>query len=163
MWALASLSKCRQRPLSWASTSKFLQPSFLASSSTPSIHLDFGQPRPHWPPGFVLIIFLGNLFSSILSMEYRLRNWIFFWSLGEKEVKYLLGGCLHNFLAWRQQQIQFLKHYFLVCLLVVTHIGTKSRYPVILRVMQKKPWEFIFNHIISYHIISYIMSYHIIS
>jgi len=42
-WALASSSKCRQRPLSWASARQFLQPSFPASSSTPSIHLDFGE------------------------------------------------------------------------------------------------------------------------
>jgi hypothetical protein len=45
----------------------------------------------------------------------------------------------------------------------VTHIGSKSRYPVIPRVMQNKPWELIFSHIISYHIISYIISYRIIS
>jgi hypothetical protein len=62
-WALASSSKCRQRSLSWASASQFLQPGFLASSSTPSIHLDFGRPRPRWPPGFVHI-FLVNSFSS---------------------------------------------------------------------------------------------------
>jgi hypothetical protein len=43
---LAFLSKCRQRPLSWASARQFLQPNFLASPSTPSIHLDFGLPRP---------------------------------------------------------------------------------------------------------------------
>ena len=40
-------------------------PSFLASSSTPSINLDFGQPHPRWPPGFVPNVFLGNSFSSI--------------------------------------------------------------------------------------------------
>ena len=34
-WALASSSKCRQRHLSWATTSQFLQSSFFASSSTP--------------------------------------------------------------------------------------------------------------------------------
>jgi hypothetical protein len=72
----------------------------------------------------------------------------------------LLTGCIHNFLAQRQKQIQFLKCYFLIFLLRITHIGSKSRYPVILRVMQKKPWTLIFNHIISY-IISYIVSYHI--
>jgi hypothetical protein len=42
-WALASSSKCRQRPLPWASARQLLQPSFLASPPTPSIHLDFGQ------------------------------------------------------------------------------------------------------------------------
>jgi len=40
-WALTSSNKCPQRPLSWAFARQFLQPSFLASSSTPSIHLDF--------------------------------------------------------------------------------------------------------------------------
>ena len=30
----------------------FLQPSFLASSSTPSIHLHFGWSSPRWPPWF---------------------------------------------------------------------------------------------------------------
>jgi hypothetical protein len=45
MWALASSSKCRQRPLSWTSARQFLQPSFLASYSTPSFHLEFGVPR----------------------------------------------------------------------------------------------------------------------
>jgi hypothetical protein len=36
--------KCRTlkvKQMSWASSSQFLQPSFLASSSTPSIHLGF--------------------------------------------------------------------------------------------------------------------------
>jgi hypothetical protein len=61
---LASLSKCHQRPLCCASPSQFLQFSFLASS-TPSIHLRFGRPFPHWPPEFVHSIFLGNSFSSI--------------------------------------------------------------------------------------------------
>jgi len=64
-WALASWSKCCQRPLCWAFTRHFLQPSFLVFSSTPSIHLDFSQPCRHWPPGFVHSIFLGNSFSSI--------------------------------------------------------------------------------------------------
>ena len=64
-WALASSTKCRQRPLSRASARQFLQPSFFASSSTPSIHLDFGRPRPRWPPRFAHNIFLGNLFSPI--------------------------------------------------------------------------------------------------
>ena len=45
-WVLASSSKCRQRPLSWVPARQFLQPSFLASSSYPSLHLDFGRPRP---------------------------------------------------------------------------------------------------------------------
>jgi hypothetical protein len=39
-WALASSSKCCQHPLSRASTHQFLQPSFLVSSSTPSIQID---------------------------------------------------------------------------------------------------------------------------
>ena len=65
MWALASSRKCRQRPLSWTSARQFLQPSFLASSSTPSIHLEFGLPHPRWPPQFVYNIFLGNSLSSI--------------------------------------------------------------------------------------------------
>ena len=39
-WALASSSKCRQRPLCCAAARLFLPSSFLASSSTPSIHLD---------------------------------------------------------------------------------------------------------------------------
>ena len=42
-WVLASSIKCRQWPLSWASPRQFLQPSFLASSSTPSVHFDFGE------------------------------------------------------------------------------------------------------------------------
>jgi len=63
--ALASSSKCRQWPLSWAFFRQFPQPNFLASSSTPSIHFDFGRPRPHWPPGSVHNIFSGNSFSSI--------------------------------------------------------------------------------------------------
>ena len=46
-WALASSSKCSRRPLSWATACQFLQPSFFASSSTPSVHFDFGWPRPH--------------------------------------------------------------------------------------------------------------------
>jgi len=64
-WALASSRKCRQRPLSWASSRQFLQPSFLVSSSAPSFALDFGRPHPRLPPGFVHSIFLGNSFSSI--------------------------------------------------------------------------------------------------
>jgi len=44
--------------------SQFLQPIFLASSSTPSIHLDFGRTRPRWPPGFVHIFF-GKSLSSM--------------------------------------------------------------------------------------------------
>ena len=43
----------------------FYNPIFLASSSAPSVHLDFGRPRPRWPPVFVRNIFLGNSFSSI--------------------------------------------------------------------------------------------------
>ena len=58
-------AKCHQQPLSWAVASQFLQPSFLVSSSTLSVHLNFGRPHPHWPPGFVHSIFLGNSFSSI--------------------------------------------------------------------------------------------------
>ena len=42
-----------------------LQPSFLVSSFTLSIHLDFGWPHPQLQPGFVHSIFLGNSFSSI--------------------------------------------------------------------------------------------------
>jgi energy-converting hydrogenase Eha subunit A len=34
------------KDLSWESARHFPQPSFLASSSTPSIHLDFGRPCP---------------------------------------------------------------------------------------------------------------------
>jgi len=64
-WALVPSSQCRQQPLSRTADSQFLQPSFLASSSTPTFLLDFGRPCPHWPPGFVHNIFLGNLFSSI--------------------------------------------------------------------------------------------------
>jgi hypothetical protein len=60
-WALASWSKCRQRLLSRTAVNQFLQPSFLASSSTLSVHLDSGRPRPRWPPGFVHDICLGNL------------------------------------------------------------------------------------------------------
>ena len=56
-WNLACSRKCRQRPLSCASARQFLQPSFLESSSTPSIHLDFGRPRPRWSSGFVHNIF----------------------------------------------------------------------------------------------------------
>jgi len=51
-WALSSSGKCRQRPLYWASASPFLQPRYLVSSSTLSIRLDFGRPRPRWSPGF---------------------------------------------------------------------------------------------------------------
>ena len=43
-WVLASSSKCHQRPLPWADANQFLQPSFLASSSNSSTHLDFSQP-----------------------------------------------------------------------------------------------------------------------
>ena len=64
-WTMAYSSKCRQWPVSWASASEFLQPSFLASSSTRTIHLDFSQPHPLWPPGFVHNISLGNSFSSV--------------------------------------------------------------------------------------------------
>ena len=60
--ALASLSKCRQRPLSWASDRQFLQQFPCVS---PSIHLDFGRPSPPSPPGFVHSNFLDNSFSSI--------------------------------------------------------------------------------------------------
>jgi hypothetical protein len=59
-WALASLSKCRQRLLSWVAVKQFQQSSFLVSSSTPSIHLDIGRPRSLWLPVFVHKIFLGN-------------------------------------------------------------------------------------------------------
>ena len=58
-WALAS-SRCHQRPLSWPSARQYLQASFLASSSTPSIHLDFGRLRPRWPPELVHSIFSGK-------------------------------------------------------------------------------------------------------
>ena len=61
----ASSSKCRQWLLSWAAVKQFSQPSFFASSSTPSIHLAFGRPRPRLPPGFVHYIFSGNKFPSI--------------------------------------------------------------------------------------------------
>ena len=64
-WSLVSSSKCRQRPLSWTSVRQFLQPIFPASFSTPSIHLDFGRPRPRWPLRFVHNIFLCNSLSSI--------------------------------------------------------------------------------------------------
>jgi hypothetical protein len=64
-WALASSSKCRQRHLPWTSARQFLRHSFFASSSTLSIHLDIGWPRPRWPPGFVHNIFLDNSLSSI--------------------------------------------------------------------------------------------------
>jgi hypothetical protein len=43
-WALVSSSTCHQRPLSWSSACQFLQSSFPASSSTPSVHLNFGWP-----------------------------------------------------------------------------------------------------------------------
>ena len=59
-WALASSSKCCRDPYPGQP-----QTNFLVSSSTPSIHLDFGRPHPHWPPGFVHDIFLGNSVSSI--------------------------------------------------------------------------------------------------
>ena len=52
--------KCRLRPLSRTSDGQFLQSRFLASSSTPSIHLDFGRPLLRWPPGFARNISLGN-------------------------------------------------------------------------------------------------------
>jgi hypothetical protein len=52
-WALASSGKCCQQLLCWAAASRFLQSSFLAPSSTPSINLDFGRLRPRRPPGFV--------------------------------------------------------------------------------------------------------------
>ena len=67
-WALASLSKCRQRLLSWVAVKQFLQSSFLASSSTPSIHLDIGRPRPLWLPVFVHKIFLGKQDYYAISM-----------------------------------------------------------------------------------------------
>ena len=62
---LGLLNTYSQRPLSWEAASQFLQTNFLASSSTPSINLDFGLSRPHWPSRFVHNIFLGNSFSSI--------------------------------------------------------------------------------------------------
>jgi len=62
---LASSSKCRQRPQPCTSTLQSLQPSFLVSSSTPSVHLDLGRPRLQLPPRFVHNIFLGNPVSSI--------------------------------------------------------------------------------------------------
>jgi hypothetical protein len=40
-WVGLGLGLLKQ--MSWASASQFLQPIFLASSSTPSIHLDFGR------------------------------------------------------------------------------------------------------------------------
>jgi hypothetical protein len=55
-WALASSRKCDQRPLSWASARQFLQPSFLASSSTPSILLHFLRPRPCWTQDLSTIV-----------------------------------------------------------------------------------------------------------
>jgi hypothetical protein len=64
-WALASSGKCCQQSPSWAAASQFLQSTSLASSPTPSIRLDFGRPRPCWPPGFVQNKFLCNLFSSV--------------------------------------------------------------------------------------------------
>jgi len=71
-WALASSSQCRQRFLPYAAASQFLQPSFLASSCTPSIHLDFRQPRPHWPPGFVHNIFVrGGADKSLVRSTSR--------------------------------------------------------------------------------------------
>ena len=42
-----------------------LQPSFLVSSFTLSIHLDFGWPHPQLQPGFVHSIFLGNSLPPI--------------------------------------------------------------------------------------------------
>jgi hypothetical protein len=63
---LELLKQCHQRPLlPCAAARQFLQPSFLASSSTPSTHLDFGRPRPRWPPGSVHNISSGNSLSSI--------------------------------------------------------------------------------------------------
>ena len=64
-WALASSKNCRQPLLSWAAINQFLQPSFFVSSSTPSLHLDFGRPRPRWPPEFVHNTFIRNSLSSI--------------------------------------------------------------------------------------------------
>ena len=64
-WALACVSNCRQRLLSWAAVNQFLQPNFLASSFTPSIHPDFGWPCPRWPPGFVHNIVLGILIYTV--------------------------------------------------------------------------------------------------
>ena len=63
-WALASSSKCRQWPLSWAAASQFLQPSFLMSSSIMSIHL---------PSKYIFL----NLFNGICtdrSLVVRLYN-----------------------------------------------------------------------------------------
>jgi hypothetical protein len=64
-WALASSSKFCQRFLSWAAVNQFLQPSFLVSFSTPSVHLDFCRPLSRWSSGFIHNIFLGNSFRSI--------------------------------------------------------------------------------------------------
>ena len=59
-WPLTSSNKCLRRPLSWTSFHQFLQLSFLASSFTLSVHLDFGWPRLRWPPGFVHISSIRN-------------------------------------------------------------------------------------------------------
>jgi hypothetical protein len=64
----------------------------------------------------------------ILRMEYCSRNWIFFGSLGEKVGKRLLGGCLHNFLAWWQKQIQFPKCYFLIFVFRITDNGRSQEF-----------------------------------
>jgi len=65
-WVLVSSSKCRQRTLSWATASQILQPSFLASSSTPSILLDFGQ-EAFFDFQDLSTIFLANSFLSFLT------------------------------------------------------------------------------------------------
>jgi len=53
-WVLASSSKCHHRPLSWAAASQFLQPIFLASSSTSSTHVHFSQPPSRVCPLYLL-------------------------------------------------------------------------------------------------------------
>jgi len=80
-WALASSRKCHQRPLSWTAFHQFLRPSFLVSSSTPSIHLDIGRPHPCWPPGFFHNIFLGNSLSSIHTTWPAHLSWLDFITL----------------------------------------------------------------------------------
>jgi hypothetical protein len=69
--ALASSSKFRQRPLSCTSARQFLQPNFLESSSTPSIHFDIGQLRPLDPQRVHSIVFGKWGPSSVIINGYR--------------------------------------------------------------------------------------------
>jgi hypothetical protein len=62
-----------------ASSCQFLQPSFLVSSSTSSVHLDFGCPQPCSHPVFVHNTFLGNSFSSL---------YVFFWVFPRRQIKF---------------------------------------------------------------------------